>query len=249
MANKLVYTMIAVAGLGIAGSFNGCSCNGEAQMGKAAPAAPEPPPPAPPPAPAPVVVAPPPPPAAAPAAPKPILAVGKAKIEGNKVKIPGELEFDVDKATLKETPQSKEILSTLVDFMKQNPQVSKLRIEGHTDNTGKPDHNQTLSQQRADAVIDYLGKQGVDKSRLVAVGFGPTKPLVDNDTADHKAMNRRTEFHVAEIDGKPQDSAPPSIAPASTVAGSAPAATTPATTPPPAASAKKDAAKAPAPKK
>jgi OOP family OmpA-OmpF porin len=257
MAGKLVYTMIAVASLGLAGSFNGCTCNGEAQIGKAAPKAPEPPPPAPPPPP--VVAAPPPapPPAAAPA-PRPVMAVGKAKIEGNKVKIPGELEFDIDKATLKETPQSKEILVTLVDFMKQNPQVTKLRVEGHTDNTGKPDHNQTLSQQRADAVVDYLSKQGIDKTRLVAVGFGQGKPLVDNDNAEHKAMNRRTEFHVAEIDGKAQESASTGtagtgtagtgttgtgIAPASTVAGSAPALTNPST--PPKKEEKKEAPKTP----
>jgi OOP family OmpA-OmpF porin len=199
--------MLAVASLGFAGSFEGCTCNADANLGNAQPKAPEPPPPPPPPAP--VAVTPPPAPAVLPVAPKPIIAVGKAKIEGNKVKIPGELEFDVDKATLKDTPQSKEILTTLVDFMKQNPQVTKLRIEGHTDNSGKLDHNQTLSQQRADAVVDYLSKQGVDKTRLAPVGFGQTKPLVDNDTVDHKAQNRRTEFHVAEIDGKAQESTPP----------------------------------------
>jgi OmpA-OmpF porin, OOP family len=218
MANKLVYTMIAVAGLGIAGSFNGCTCNGEAQLGKAAPAAPEPPPPAPPPAPVPVVVAPPPPPAAP--APKPIIAVGKAKIEGNKVKIPGELEFDVDKATLKDTPQTKDILNTLVEFMKENKSVTKLRIEGHTDNSGTPAHNKQLSQDRADAVAKYLGEHGCEKTRLTTVGFGDTKPEVANDTKENKAKNRRTEFHVDELDGKHQDAA--------TTASSPPAPATPA---------------------
>jgi hypothetical protein len=125
------------------------------------------------------------------------------KLDGNKVTIPGELEFDVDKATIKDTQQSKDILGTLVEFLKQNPNVTKLRIEGHTDNSGKPDHNMKLSNDRAAAVVAWLGKNGVDTTRLHGVGFGQDRPLVANDSADHKAMNRRTEFHVEEIDGKP----------------------------------------------
>lgn len=209
---KFFYPLIAVASLGLAFSFNACSCHGELgdQTAKAPPPpAPEPPPP--PPAP---VAAPEPP-------PKPkVVAVKNAQIEGTRVKIPGELEFDIDKATLKDTPATKEILNTLVEFMKENKSVTKLRIEGHTDNSGAAAHNKQLSQERADAVAKYLADHGTDKTRLTTVGFGDTKPEVANDTKENKAKNRRTEFHVDELDGKHQDSA--------TTASSPPAATPPA---------------------
>ncbi len=175
----------------------GCAAHAEATTAPAAAPPPPPPPPAAPPPPAPVAAAPAP---APPPAPKPI-AVGKAKIEGTHVKIPGELEFDVDKATLKDTAGTKEILHTLVEFMAQNPTVTKLRVEGHTDNTGTAEHNLKLSQERADAVAAWLTLHGVDKSRLVTKGFGQTTPLVANDNKEHQAMNRRTVFHIAEING------------------------------------------------
>jgi outer membrane protein OmpA-like peptidoglycan-associated protein len=154
--------------------------------------------------------------------PQPPVAVGKAKIEGTHVKIPGELEFDVDKATLKETAGTKDILNTLVEFMAQNPSVTKLRIEGHTDNTGTPEHNMKLSQERADAVAAWLALHGVAKTRLVTKGFGQTTPLEKNDSAEHKAMNRRTVFHIAELNG------------AAVSASEANAAAAGGTTPPPA---------------
>lgn len=135
--------------------------------------------------------------------PEPI-AVRNASIEGTRIRIPHELEFGVDKATLDDNKQpNKDILGTLLEFMQKNSHVTKVRIEGHTDNTGKPDHNQTLSQQRADAVAKWLTDHGVDAKRIHAVGFGDSKPAAPNDTPEHRAQNRRTEFHVEEIDGKP----------------------------------------------
>ncbi|MFO0673266.1 MAG: OmpA family protein [Polyangiaceae bacterium] len=222
MVRKVISPLLALTALSLAFSFNGCSCH--AQMGTETAKAPEPPPPPPPPpAPAPA-------PAPAPEAPKPkLMAVGRAKIQDNKVQIPGELEFDVDKATIKNTPQSTEILNTLRDFMKQNAQVTKLRVEGHTDNSGTADHNKALSQQRAEAVAKWLEKEGIDKGRIVAQGYGQDHPVAPNDTADNKQKNRRTEFHVAEMEGKAVEANPPSsAAPTPSAAAS--------TTPPPASS-------------
>jgi outer membrane protein OmpA-like peptidoglycan-associated protein len=67
----------------------------------------------------------------------------------------------------------------------------KLSIEGHTDNVGKDDYNQTLSEQRANSVRAYLLSKGIDESRLIAQGFGETQPIADNKTAAGKAKNRR----------------------------------------------------------
>jgi len=130
--------------------------------------------------------------------------VKNAQIEGTRVHIPHELEFAVDKATFDEKKDvNKEILSTLLEFLTKNTHVTKMRIEGHTDNSGKAQHNKELSQARADAVAKWLTDHGIDASRITTIGFGDTKPEVPNDSPAHKQQNRRTEFHVEEMDGKP----------------------------------------------
>jgi len=199
MSMKLKFVMISAVTIGLAGSFNGCSCHAEAGTPPAAPAPPPPPPPPPPPAP--VATTPPPPP---PAAPAPIPIPPKAAtVVGNRVHIPGELEFDIDKATLKtDSPDTMAILNALHDFLVQNTHVTLLRVEGHTDNTGSADHNLKLSQERADAVVAWEVQAGIDKGRLVGKGHGSTKPAFPNDTDDNRHKNRRTEFHIAAIDGK-----------------------------------------------
>jgi outer membrane protein OmpA-like peptidoglycan-associated protein len=73
----------------------------------------------------------------------------------------------------------------------------RLSIEGHTDNVGKPEKNQTLSQARADAVRDYVSGKGIAADRLEAKGYGDTKPVEDNKTAKGRAANRRIEFHIS----------------------------------------------------
>ena len=70
----------------------------------------------------------------------------------------------------------------------------KMKIEGHTDSTGTIAGNQTLSQQRAAAVVAWLVKDGIAASRLSAVGLGESKPIADNGTDDGRARNRRVEL-------------------------------------------------------
>jgi outer membrane protein OmpA-like peptidoglycan-associated protein len=168
-------------------AIHGCSsCHSEVQVTTA------PPPPA---SSSAVVEAPPP--------PEPV-AVRNAQIEGTRIHIPHELDFASGKSTFDDSKDpNKEILATLLEFLTKNTHVTKIRIEGHTDNTGKPDSNMTLSQQRADAVAKWLTDHGIVADRITTKGFGDTKPEVTNDTPAHKQQNRRTEFHVEEIDGKP----------------------------------------------
>lgn len=99
--------------------------------------------------------------------------------------------FDVDKATIK--PESMGTINSIYNML-QKDQSLKFEIDGHTDNTGNPAHNLTLSQQRADAVKAQLVSMGIDASRLSTKGFGDTKPLGANDTPEEKANNRRVEL-------------------------------------------------------
>lgn len=192
MSKKVIYPLIAVFGLGVAG----CQASANAHVGSTEPKAATPPPPEPPPPAAP---------APAPE-PKPIKAIGKAKIEKDEIKIPGKIHFDTDKATLKEDKETKEILQTVADVMKENAQITKLRIEGHTDDVGGNEHNHKLSQERAESVINWLTtKGGVDKARLDSKGWGEDRPLVKNDTKDNREQNRRVEFKLWELEGHATD--------------------------------------------
>jgi len=108
--------------------------------------------------------------------------------------------FENASAVLK--PESDAAIGQLKQYIDETPRVTKLRIEGHTDNSGTPEGNETLSGQRALAVKKALIAKGVKAERLLAVGFGQNKPVADNTTEEGKAKNRRTEFHVAELGGK-----------------------------------------------
>ncbi|MEL6703731.1 MAG: OmpA family protein [Bacteroidota bacterium] len=71
-----------------------------------------------------------------------------------------------------------------------------ITVEGHTDNTGAQETNDTLSQQRAQAVAGYLAGQGVDATRIAAVGYGDARPIASNATEEGRAANRRVAFRV-----------------------------------------------------
>jgi outer membrane protein OmpA-like peptidoglycan-associated protein len=86
-------------------------------------------------------------------------------------------------------------LDILAGILNEFPEAS-VYIEGHTDNVGDPAKNLELSQKRADAVMAYLINKGIKPSRLVANGYGDTKPIADNNTKDGKAKNRRVYFQL-----------------------------------------------------
>jgi OOP family OmpA-OmpF porin len=76
--------------------------------------------------------------------------------------------------------------------------ITKVRVEGHTDNQGNAKANTSLSALRASAVRSYLVSKGVDSSRLDAEGYGPDKPIASNNTAKGREINRRVEFIIVE---------------------------------------------------
>jgi len=115
------------------------------------------------------------------------------KVAGGQTIVLNNVFFDTDKFDLK--PESRAELNKLAEFMAMNPEV-QIEVGGHTDDQGSAAHNQTLSQNRATAVKDYLIKQGVSGDRLKAKGYGQDKPIADNDTESGRAQNRRTEVKV-----------------------------------------------------
>lgn len=105
--------------------------------------------------------------------------------------------FDTDKAIIK--TQAEFILDNIAKIMDENKDFHFV-IEGHTDNTGSAEHNLTLSQNRADAIKQYLIKKGVHQDRLEAKGFGLSRPLESNDTERGREINRRVEINVIPLE-------------------------------------------------
>jgi OOP family OmpA-OmpF porin len=113
-----------------------------------------------------------------------------------------EIEFDTGRASIRATSANETVLRLVLMGGQQNPQVTLLRVEGHTDSDGDPNSNQILSEARARAVVDWFVAHGADPARLHPVGCGSRTPLWPNDTAEHKARNRRTEFHIEMYNGR-----------------------------------------------
>jgi OOP family OmpA-OmpF porin len=101
--------------------------------------------------------------------------------------------FDTDKATIK--PVSYPELDDVVRVFENNPGLS-VEVDGHTDSQGSDAHNLGLSQRRAAAVREYIVGHGIAAARLTAKGFGESRPVADNDTAEGRALNRRVELNV-----------------------------------------------------
>jgi OOP family OmpA-OmpF porin len=97
------------------------------------------------------------------------------------------------------------VLRQVARAMKDAPGVV-VRIEGHTDNVGTRNHNLKLSQRRAEAVKEFLVRQGVLRARMLAEGFGQTRPIAPNTNRAGRAANRRVEFRIVEQE-KPQEHA------------------------------------------
>lgn len=92
-------------------------------------------------------------------------------------------------------PESEYELGKVVELMEKNPTL-RIELGGHTDNVGRPEANQKLSEQRAKAVYDYLVSKGIAAARLTYRGYGETMPVATNETEEGRSKNRRTEMKV-----------------------------------------------------
>ncbi len=144
---------------------------------------------------APVVIAgTPPPPPPRPAAPT------RAQLRNNKIEIAEKIQFEADKAIIKDASNS--LLKEIADVMRANPNIKKISIEGHASAEGNAAHNKQLSADRANAVMSYLvTKEHIDASRLTAKGWGSEKPIASNDNEEGCEKNRRVDFLVVDQGG------------------------------------------------
>ena len=124
-----------------------------------------------------------------------------ARVEEHQIKITQRIEFELNSAKL--LPSSDPILEAVLAILQEHEEITQVLVQGHTDNTGKARHNLRLSKQRAASVVSWLTEHGVDKKRLRSEGKGSEVPLKSNDTDEGRQKNRRVEFHIQLINGKP----------------------------------------------
>ena len=118
------------------------------------------------------------------------------KIENGEIFIIGKVQFRTGSTEIDRS--SDPLLDQIAQALDANPQVKKIRIEGHTDNVGDPKLNQKLSEERAESVKKALTKRGVDEDRLQTRGFGEIKPIAPNKSPGGRQKNRRVEFVIVE---------------------------------------------------
>lgn len=120
------------------------------------------------------------------------------KIEGNELKLEQKIAFKKGTSIL--TEESKKLLIVVKEFLTEKNYISLLRVEGNVSENDNTD--QLLSEKRAMAVSNWLVANGIDCKRLIAVGFGNTKPISSTEDLNHNAINTRITFVMAALRGK-----------------------------------------------
>jgi OOP family OmpA-OmpF porin len=117
----------------------------------------------------------------------------KLVVKRDKLELKERIYFAWDQAVLQDV--SFPVLDEVVQALKDNKGF-RVQVEGHTSSEGSDDHNQTLSERRAEAVLDYLVAHGIGKERLLSTGFASSVPVDSNATIAGRENNRRVEFVV-----------------------------------------------------
>jgi outer membrane protein OmpA-like peptidoglycan-associated protein len=121
---------------------------------------------------------------------------GAVVLTDTKIELPDQITFDTGRTEIQRRVEA--LLNRVADKLKAHSNVKRVRIEGHTDDVGSAQKNHDLSQQRAEAVREYLIERGIEPDRLQAVGYGNTRPLDTHKTAAARAKNRRVDFIIVE---------------------------------------------------
>ncbi len=112
---------------------------------------------------------------------------------GIRLNMPGNISFPSDEYALKTSFY--EVLDSVAVVLKEYNKTA-IQVDGHTDSTGSFEHNQTLSERRAESVKNYLAQKGVAINRMHANGYGPRQPIASNSTVEGRAANRRVEIQI-----------------------------------------------------
>jgi outer membrane protein OmpA-like peptidoglycan-associated protein len=115
-------------------------------------------------------------------------------IDQAQIKVLDNIYFASSKSSIRS--RSNALLDNLAQVLNAHPEITRISIEGHTDNRGDADRNRNLSQSRAQSVVDYLAGRGVSASRMQAVGHGEDVPIADNKSSRGRSQNRRVEFRI-----------------------------------------------------
>jgi outer membrane protein OmpA-like peptidoglycan-associated protein len=128
-------------------------------------------------------------------------------VQNKEIIIRQQIQFAVDSAVI--LPASTGLLTEIADVLMKNPRIRRVEVQGHTDGTGTPAHNLKLSEDRAASVVAWLSAHGVAQDRLVAKGYGDSKPLVPNVTDLNRQRNRRVQFIITDQDPATPGATPP----------------------------------------
>lgn len=132
-------------------------------------------------------------------------------MQQGEIKILDQVRFKTGSADI--LPESDVILGAVQKVLDAHPEITKVSIEGHTDNRGGAAYNKGLSERRAASVVKWLVGHGIDKARLTSAGFGQSRPIDSNATDEGRQNNRRVEFHILEGAAGPSGGAAPPATP------------------------------------
>jgi OOP family OmpA-OmpF porin len=133
--------------------------------------------------------------------PPPPPPVTEIRVTCDKIEFPGKVQFKSGSAVIQSA--SHELLLQIAEVMRTAKHIRKLRVEGHTDDSGNDAKNLKLSEQRAASVMKFLTDAGIEAERLESQGFGETAPITPNKTKAGREANRRVEFMIVEQDKQP----------------------------------------------
>jgi outer membrane protein OmpA-like peptidoglycan-associated protein len=119
----------------------------------------------------------------------------------DKIEFPGKVQYKSGSAVIQAA--SHELLLQIAEVMRSAKHIKKLRVEGHTDDSGNDAKNLKLSEQRAASVMKFLTDAGIEAARLESQGFGETAPITPNKTKAGREANRRVEFMIIDQDKQP----------------------------------------------
>jgi OOP family OmpA-OmpF porin len=126
----------------------------------------------------------------------------QAYIQEGQIKIRDKVKFATSSALIVAGKDSEDVLQAVLKILVDHPEI-RVRIEGHTDNVAWPQLNLPLSKHRAESVVNWLVKHGIDASRLTSAGFGEDRPIDTNATYEGRKNNRRVEFHILDETSTP----------------------------------------------